>query len=74
MKEISNVKEFLNEKNFKSIKELISGKSLEGKAKVLEYLKSFKHDCVAEMTLVDEITGKDVGLSVYGYEDGVSHS
>lgn len=70
MKEISNVKEFSAEDTFESVKELISENSIDGKDKILQYLKSFEPDCAAGMTLVDEITGADTGISVNGYEDG----
>lgn len=69
MKEISSVREFTDELDHKSIKELISTRGIEEKEKVLKYLKSFAPDCATGMSLVDEITGEDTGLSVDGFED-----
>lgn len=71
MKEISNAKEFSGDKSFASIKKLISDTEVPEKSRILRYLKSFKPDCAAGMTLVDEITGADVDSGVNGFEDGV---
>lgn len=70
MKEISNVKEFSGEEKFKSVKNMISENEAAGKKEILQYLKSFEPDCSAGMILVDELTGKEVGSEVNGYEDG----
>lgn len=71
MREISNVKEFSGDKNYASVKEMISNTEVPEKNKILQYLKSFKSDCAAGMTLVDEITGSDVDSGVNAYEDGI---
>lgn len=70
MREISFVREFGNERG-KPIKEMVSKNEIQGKDKVLRYLKSFDPDCAAGMSLVDEVTGDTIDLGVSGYEDGV---
>lgn len=71
MKEISLIKEFTGDENFKSIRGLISNNEIPNKNIILQYLKSFPPDCAAGMCLKDEITGKIVNTGVNGYEDGV---
>lgn len=70
MKEICNVKEFSGDDSFLSAIELVSSDAIPEKEQVLKYLKSFDIDCTAGMSLLDEITGEDVGVGVNGYEDG----
>lgn len=71
MKEISKVKEFSGDSAHKSIKEQIRDDEIEGKQKILKYLKSFHSDSAAGMSLVDEITGKTQKSGVEGFEDGL---
>lgn len=71
MKEVSNVKEFTGEENDEPIKNLVQDRTIEEKSRVLAYMKSFKPDCAAGMSLKDEMTGEVLDSGVSGYEDGV---
>ncbi len=71
MKEISNVREFTGDETAKPIKELIQNTAIDGKEKIVAYLKSFKPDCAAGMSLTDEISGEIIKAGVNGYEDGL---
>lgn len=69
MKDVCEVRELTENDNHKSIKEQVFPNAINGKGKILDYLRSFPAKCVLASTVIDEITGEDTGQDLQLYED-----
>ena len=70
MKEITNFREFNQDKNAPSIQGAKNKKPISKKDIVLDYMKGFQEDVICPVRIRDEFTGENINKTLIYYTDG----